>query len=104
MACNAPTHIRYSRCRRLIRLLFLLLIGTAHAQQYPFIRMSAPDAPKGAGCLFEDSDGGLWIVGVESGEGLSYFDGTRFFWPLKDRYSKLQGTGMALPLESVSHN
>lgn len=95
MAGNAPTHVRYSRCRRLIRLLFLLLIGTAHAQQYPFIRISAPDAPKGAGNLFEDSDGGLWIVGAESGEGLSYFDGTRFFSPLKNSFPKFQGSGIA---------
>ncbi len=75
-----------------------LLVATAisHAQQYPFLKITGPNAPPGAGYLFEDTDGGLWIAGAESGaDGLRYFDGSRFYSPLKDGFPNTRASGIA---------
>ena len=57
--------------------------------------MTGPNAPTGASYLFIDSKGGLWMIGTEDGRGIRYFDGTRFFAPLAERFPKLQGSGFA---------
>ncbi len=55
------------------------------AQQAPFIQINAPNVPKGGDYLLQDSRGGIWLSGCESGAvGLSYFDGSRFFNPVKN--------------------
>jgi hypothetical protein len=83
-----------------VRIPFLCLLGllfcaVAQGQQYPFIPITAPDGPKGCVFPFEDSHGGLWLAGCESGqEGLFYFDGTRFISPVKSGLPKMIVRGM----------
>jgi tRNA A-37 threonylcarbamoyl transferase component Bud32 len=77
----------------------LLLAGPViegFAQQYPFIQLGGPDAPKGCLFPFEDSQGGIWLAGCETGnEGFFYFDGARFFSPLKGAMPRGVVRGMA---------
>lgn len=70
---------------RCCRFLPILLAAAALAQQATFIRIDAPNVPKGADYLFEDSHGGMWLAGCEHGsEGLTYFDGNQFLNPVKN--------------------
>ncbi len=81
-------------------LLVLLLTSVVAGQQYPFVHITGPNAPKGAAYLFEDSRGGLWLGGAEGGaEGLIYFDGTRFISPVKG-FPKVLISGIAEDSES----
>jgi ligand-binding sensor domain-containing protein/predicted Ser/Thr protein kinase len=59
--------------------------------------MTGPSAPKAAVLLFEDKvRGGLWLGGVaQGGEGLTYFDGTRFISPFTRLFPKAVVSGMA---------
>jgi hypothetical protein len=68
----------------------------ARAQQVPFIAVTGPNAPKGASFLLLDNlRGGIWMGGmVEGTEGLTYFDGSRFFSPLKTTFPKVVISGM----------
>lgn len=71
-----------------MRVFFLIALGLlplfAGAQQYPFIRITAPDGPQGCMVPFLDRSGGLWLAGCEGGsEGFFFYDGTRFVSPLK---------------------
>jgi len=69
--------------------------AAAAAQQAPFLQINLPNTPKGAAVLFEDSRGGLWLGGAESGrEGLTYFDGSRFILPVS-AFPKVFVNGMA---------
>jgi len=78
----------------------LVLVGleatTALCQQYPFIHITAPNAPQGCMFPFQDRSGGMWLVGCEAGtEGLFYFDGTRFFSPVAGPFPKVIVRGLA---------
>ena len=74
----------------------LLSAVLASAQQYPFLPISAPNAPPGCMFPFEDRSGGLWLAGCEAGsEGLYFFDGSRFIQPLKDQFPKVIVRGLA---------
>jgi tRNA A-37 threonylcarbamoyl transferase component Bud32 len=92
------------RCWRslpMLRLSYLCVVTffwvrAANGQHYPFLRLGGADAPKGCLLPFQDSHGGLWLAGCETGdEGFFYFDGTRFMSPLKDVFPKGIATGMA---------
>ncbi len=73
--------VRVSR----LSLLFSLLATFALGQQAPFIPVTGPNAPKSVTALFQDSHGALWLGGDGgAGEGLTYFDGSRFISPVKN--------------------
>lgn len=84
-----------------MRLFFICVLGLlsadlACAQQYPFMHITAPNAPQGCMFPFEDHRGGLWLAGCEAGsEGFYYFDGSRFIEPLKDQFPKVIVRGLA---------
>jgi len=79
-----------------LAVLALLLTAAIAGQQYPFVPITGPNAPKGGMALFEDRHGGLWMAGNEAGaEGVTYFDGSRFIPVLRDRFPKVLVGGMA---------
>ena len=84
-----------------MRLSYICILGLfsavlASAQQYPFLHITAPNAPQGCMFPFEDRSGGLWLAGCEAGsEGFYYFDGSRFIEPLKDQFPKAIVRGLA---------
>jgi len=81
-----------------IHFLMMIVLAAAMAlgQQYPFIHINAPNAPQGCMFPFLDRRGGLWLAGCEAGsEGLFYFDGTRFFSPVKGAFPKVIVRGLA---------
>jgi tRNA A-37 threonylcarbamoyl transferase component Bud32 len=83
---------------RLLRpsLLSFALATAALGQQYPFVKIGGPDAPSGCFLPFQDSRGGLWLAGCESGTGgLYYFDGRRFLSPVKGGSVTGDANGMA---------
>jgi tRNA A-37 threonylcarbamoyl transferase component Bud32 len=81
-------------------ILTLLFVSIAQAQQYPFVDITPPDAPRGCFFMLEDDRGGLWLAGCETGaEGLFYFDGEHFIRPLKEPFPKVDVSGMVMDSE-----
>ncbi len=79
-----------------IRWILLLCAATMAAQQVAFVRITGPNAPKGATALFEDKHGGIWMGGHETGaEGLTFYDGVRFVPVLKNSFPKVLVVSMA---------
>ena len=73
-----------------------LLAAPVLGQQAPFIQITVPNAPKGAQWIFQDSRGGLWLAGCEGpADGLTYFDGNRFYSFFKDTFPKVVVRGIA---------
>jgi tRNA A-37 threonylcarbamoyl transferase component Bud32 len=96
MASPANKSAGYGVRLSCICILGLLSAALASAQQYPFLPISAPNAPPGCMFPFEDRSGGLWLAGCEAGsEGLYFFDGSRFIQPLKGQFPKVIVRGLA---------
>jgi tRNA A-37 threonylcarbamoyl transferase component Bud32 len=92
---QSPFAPKLTRILRL-SLVSLALATAALGQQYPFVKIGGPDAPRGCFFPFQDSRGGLWLAGCETGtEGFFYFDGTRFTSPLKSPFPQGVVRGMA---------
>lgn len=95
MARQTARHAR-PLCLCCLWVLALLFAATSQAQQYPFAPLGGENAPKGCLFPFEDSHGGLWLAGCETGtEGLYYFDGSRFFSPIQGNFPRVIVRGMA---------
>jgi tRNA A-37 threonylcarbamoyl transferase component Bud32/ligand-binding sensor domain-containing protein len=98
MASSANKSAVYVVRAFLIGVLVLVVFEATAAlgQQYPFIPITAPNAPQGCMFPFQDRSGGMWLVGCEAGtEGLFYFDGTRFFSPVAGSFPKVVVRGLA---------
>jgi tRNA A-37 threonylcarbamoyl transferase component Bud32 len=73
----------------------LVACSVTIGQQYPFVKIDLPNAPKGDGYMTAADSGGLWILGGEAGgEGLTYFDGSRFVAIAKDKFPNAVASGI----------
>ncbi|HKT46304.1 MAG TPA: serine/threonine-protein kinase [Candidatus Acidoferrales bacterium] len=73
-------------------ILLLFLVSTVSAQQYPFLPVTAPNAPKNIQVLFQDSRGMIW-VGTK--DDLLAFDGTHFYSLRATGYPEAEAKALA---------
>jgi len=87
-ACNAV----YGMGLRRLAILLFLLAQSALCQQYPFIPVTAPNAPKDVQALLEDSQGRIW-AGTDTD--LLSFDGSHFYSLRQLGYPQAQALDLA---------
>lgn len=86
--CNAV----YGMGLRRLAILLFFFVPQAFCQQYPFVQVAGPDAPKDIQVLLEDSRGRIWAGTIND---LLSFDGSHFYSLRELGYPETQALALA---------